>query len=168
MGLRKEFLTLQSNGISKKGHNIKGTMIFSANPPSMGTIISTIEKEVAPEGKHLLVWFCFIPIEKITDKSFINSQINEVKLVINNSRKLCVNNQKLDVSEFCEWEKVIIHKMVDGVIPKVGQRINERLDFKCNIKNLFFVGDTTRGDGWGGDIAFDSALKCSRLVRSII
>ncbi len=168
MGLSKKFLSLPSSVISKNTHSINGTMILSANPPSMGTIISTIEKRVAPKGKNLLVWFSFVPLEKINDKSFINNQINEVKLVIDNSLRLCFNNQKFNISEFCEWEKVIIHKMVDGAIPKVGQGIKERLDFKCNIKNLFFAGDTTRGDGWGGDIAFDSALKCSKLVKAML
>jgi phytoene dehydrogenase-like protein len=32
------------------------------------------------------------------------------------------------------------------------------------VKNLYFVGDTTQGDGCSGDIAFSSALKLDEMV----
>ncbi len=40
-----------------------------------------------------------------------------------------------------------------------------RPDIKsADIENLYFVGDTTRGDGCSGDIAFSSAMKLVEMV----
>jgi hypothetical protein len=55
--------------------------------------------------------------------------------------------------------------MTDGAMLKPGQTRVDRMDFTYpGLEGLFFAGDTTRGEGVGGDIAFDSALKTSELV----
>lgn len=154
-----------SSGISidfalkRKVSNIDG-MIMTVQPLSIGCFISNIEKNLAPEGKQLGNWFLYIHPEKITDGKCLKNEIKNFKGLL--------REMFPEISRNLIWEKIRIHKIVDGAVPKVGQAHYERPGFTSSIKNLFFANDATAGFGWGSEISFDSSLKCSEIVKKYL
>ena len=137
------------------------SIVMTADPPSMGCIISNTDPSVAPPGKQLGTWFQFIPYEKTKDREYINRE-SEGLIAL-------VGQVFPGIWDACEWKRTLVAPVVDGAMLKVGQTWTERAPLVApNVENLFFVGDTTCGVGCGGDIALDSALRASRLVRKYL
>lgn len=146
-------------GLRKKVSEIDG-IIMTVEPLTIGCFISNIEPSLAPEGKQLGTWYYHIPVDKIGDRKYSQKQIQVLKDLL--------QEMFPDIWDNLLWERVMILDIVDGAVPKVGQTVQERPKFKSNVNNLFFAGDTTGGWGWGSEIAFDSAIRCSKLVRRFL
>jgi phytoene dehydrogenase-like protein len=142
-------------GLRKKVSDIDG-VILTFDPLTMGMFTSNIDPGVAPKNKQLGTWFYQLPD-------------------VRGKREKEIKNLKALLAEIfpgiwknVEWERVMKLPMVDGAILKPGQTRYERPDFCSTVKGLFFAGDTTRGEGCGGDIAFDSAIKCSEKILGFL
>ena len=67
------------------------------------------------------------------------------------------------------FKRFMIFDNLSGVRHKVGQTPRDLIQFHLpEIENLYFAGDSTGGVGVLSNIAFDSALKCSGLIRDAL
>lgn len=130
----------------------KNGVIITQEPLTMGCFTSNVTDTVAPDGKQLASFF--YPIEDIKKPE---EAIGLLKKVI--------RSMFPDIRNRIEWELERTFPMVDGAMPTYRQSYLDRPDFKMpGVENLYLIGDTTRGTGSGGDIAFSSALKCADLL----
>jgi phytoene dehydrogenase-like protein len=136
-------------------------VIMTSEPPSMGYLVSNIDPSIAPHGKQFGTWFQFITADKIKDHDYVNKEAESLMELVGRIFP--------GVWEACEWKRTLVVPIVDGAMLKVGQTWTERAPLVApNVPNLFFVGDTTCGIGSGGDIALDSALRASKLVKKLL
>lgn len=131
----------------------KNGVILAQNPLIMGCFTSNVTDTVAPEGKQLASFF--YPTEDIEKPGK-----KDIELLKNAIRRMFPGIQGKT-----EWELERVFPVVDGAMPTYQQSYLDRPDFKVpGIENLYLIGDTTRGMGTGGDIAFSSALKCADML----
>jgi phytoene dehydrogenase-like protein len=146
--------------LKEKVSNID-SVILTLQPVIMGHFTSNIYTETAPEGKQLATFYYPLPYEKMDDRSYLDRKLEEMREML--------EEMFPGILDKTEWERVLYLKVVDGAIPKPGQTYFERPDYLCpTIENLFFVGDTTRAEGNGGDIAFRSALECAEKIEKYL
>ncbi len=139
----------------------KSGLILTPDPVTMGCLISNVDPSLAPAGKQLGTWLQFIPASRADDKEFVKKTQKELLDLIGRALP--------GVWDACEWKRELFTPVVDGAMLKVGQTWNERAPLVSpEVHNLFFAGDTTCGVGAGGDIALDSALRVSKLVRKYL
>ncbi|HIH96540.1 MAG TPA: NAD(P)/FAD-dependent oxidoreductase [Thermoplasmata archaeon] len=130
----------------------KAGVIITSDPLTMGCFTSNATETVAPSGKQLASFFY-----PITDIKKSKEAIPLLKRLI---REMFPN-----IQDKIEWELERTFSVVDGAMPTYQQSYLDRPDFQIpSMKNLYLIGDTTKGIGSGGDIAFNSALKCSDLL----
>jgi phytoene dehydrogenase-like protein len=146
-------------GVKKKISELNG-LIITVQPLTIGCFISNIDESLTPKKMQMGNWFCYIPSEKINDSKYLKNEIYNFKNLL--------NEMFPDLQENLVWERLRIHKIVDGAIPKVGQTYRERPAVFSNIKNLFFAGDGIGVIGWGSEIAFNSAIKCGEFVKKYL
>jgi phytoene dehydrogenase-like protein len=146
--------------LSKKVTDIKN-LILTIDPPTMGYFTSNIDPSVAPEGKQIGTWYYPLSHDVVKDKKRMEQEASKLKDLLS---KMFPN-----IWSYLEWERTMFLETVDGAIPKPTQTLKDRVDFHSStVDNLFFVGDTTKGEGWGGDIAFDSAMKCANEIEKYL
>jgi phytoene dehydrogenase-like protein len=126
----------------------------------MGCFTSNIEPNVAPRNRLLGAWFYPVDYKLIKTKTVIDKKITELKKIL--------SQMFPNIWSYLDWERTMVLDIVDGAMPKVGQTTKDRIDIRTQIPNLFLAGDTTAGDGWGGDIAFDSAVKCASAITGYL
>lgn len=133
-------------------------VIMTPEPLTLGYFTSNITKQ--SKEKQLGQWYLYLTPDEIKNRNYAKSQINILKDLL----------QKMfpGIWESVVWERAMILDVVDGAVPKVGQGWKDRPQFTSNISNLFFAGDSTGGWGWGSEVAFDSAIKCTELVGDYI
>lgn len=141
-------------GLRKKVTDIDG-LILNPEPLMMGLITSNFDPSVAPAEKQLGTFF--YPLKDI---SKADEAMEKMKKTISDIFPRIWDN--------LDWERKMVLDIVDGAIPIVSQSVNRRQNISSKIKGLFFAGDSTRGEGAGGDIAFDSAIKCANLVKKYL
>jgi prolycopene isomerase len=130
----------------------KNGVIITQEPLTIGCFTSNLTETVAPKGKQLASFF--YPLEDI-------KKSEEAILVL----KKLINEMFPNIKNKVEWELQRSFPMVDGAMPTYKQSYLDRPAFQIpGIKNLYLIGDTTKGIGTGGDIAFNSALECSDLL----
>jgi phytoene dehydrogenase-like protein len=129
-------------------------VIITQEPLTMGCFTSNLTETVAPDEKQLASFF--YPLEDIKE-----AQAQEALLTL----KKLIREMFPDIKDKIEWGLERVFPMVDGAIPNYQQSYLDRPGFQIpGIKNLYLIGDTTKGIGTGGDIAFSSALECSDLL----
>ncbi|MHA1798132.1 MAG: phytoene desaturase family protein [Candidatus Helarchaeota archaeon] len=141
-------------GLKKKITNQMG--FFIRNPPMTGIF----ENEIGvPEGKQLLSYYMILK----SPKEFENKkEIQEKTHLMERLVKALYPNLAKNI----EWRRVLNLRMIDGVELNIRQTMDKRIDNSFpNVKNLFLVGDYTNAPGAGGDIAFNSALKCYKKLK---
>ncbi|NHI93358.1 MAG: NAD(P)/FAD-dependent oxidoreductase [Candidatus Lokiarchaeota archaeon] len=128
---------------------------FSRMPPIMGFF----ENEIGvPQGKQLLSYYLILNSEAFEDKNLIKQKTDLMERFV---KKLYPN-----LEENIEWRRVLNLRRIDGVELNIHQTINKRINnIFPNVKNLFLVGDYTNAPGTGGDIGFNSALKCYKKLN---
>jgi len=138
--------------------DIKGG-IFNLDPVVIGRFPSNIDPLRAPPGKQLATWLR--PISFPVTKEKIKEAEEILRVVI----------EKIFPGFFnrVEWERKLVHPVMDGLSMKPGQDFSRRPGPAIPlIPNLFLAGDTIRGHGSGGDIAFSSAISASDIIRKYL
>lgn len=131
--------------------------IMGVDMPLWVKFQTLIDPGVAPPGHHVCTWGMLIERGKGGD----SQAIAETESRLRKAASICMPG----------FEKKVIRE-IKTVMPVVNanmlipsQSKPHRPPIKSgDIEKLFFVGDTTRGDGCSGDIAFSSALKFADMV----
>jgi len=135
------------------------SVIITLQPVIMGQFTSNIYAETSPKGEQLATFYYPLPYDKMNDRKYLHRKLEEMKEMLEEMFPGILRKTK--------WDRVLYLKVVDGAIPKPGQTYFERPDYRCpTIENMFFVGDTTRAEGNGGDIALRSALECANIIEN--
>jgi phytoene dehydrogenase-like protein len=147
-------------GLSSPVGDMEGNIIC-LDPVVLGSFPSNYDKTLAPEGKQLSTWLMVLPHAKARKGQTLKNALEELREFI---RQLYPT-----FFEHVEWERPLTYLILDGVLLKVGQTRVDRHDIRSpHVEGLFFVGDTAKGEGCSGDIAFDSAIKAAPLIVSFL
>jgi prolycopene isomerase len=147
-------------GLSRPVEKMEGNIIC-LDPVVLGSFPSNYDKSLAPEGKQLSTWLMIIPYDEAKEGPALKSALDGLREFI--------KNLYVEFFEYVEWERPLAYLILDGVHLKVGQtRIDRHGIQSPHVENVFFVGDTAKGDGCSGDIAFDSALKAAPLIEKYL
>ncbi|HOZ48603.1 MAG TPA: NAD(P)/FAD-dependent oxidoreductase [Candidatus Hydrogenedentes bacterium] len=126
--------------------------IIGVDVPLWVKFQTNIDHSVAPPGKHVHTWGLLF--ERGSDITLDTIRRTEAQIetimeeVIPGALKKAVRRRRLVIP------------MINGNVLKPSQSRPHRPDIICpDVKDLYFIGDTTRGDGCSGDIAFSSAVK---------
>ncbi len=142
--------------LKKKVHDELG--LFTMNPPLMGFFVSNMHPESVPKGKQLFSLYNIIDHEKMADKRFTKQRIEYLFKFIYTAFPKTEKN--------VEWTRTLQLNVVDGAEPNIYQYGPLRPDYIVpNLKNLYLIGDATKASGTGGDIAFNSAHDCYKLLK---
>ena len=142
-------------GLTGMVSDVSGS-IFAFHPIVIGNFPSNGDPTRAPRGKQLATWLCTIP-HPVKKEGVIQAEHHLRKTI-----------RAIFPTFFTrvEWERKLLHPMMDGVFLRPGQAFPDRPEVTLStISNLFLAGDTVRGRGTGGDIAFSSALSAAREVE---
>lgn len=146
--------------LSEKVSDIDGFMI-TPDPATWGLFTSNVDPETAPDGKQLATWYYPLPVAKMDDRVFMESEEKRLKAI--------VNEMFPGIMDKVEWERVLRLKMVDGFEPRVGQTAKDRPGTRApGVENLFLAGDVVSAPGSGGDVAFASGSRAAREVLSYL
>lgn len=147
-------------GLSQPVTEMEGNIIC-LGPVILGGFPSNYDKTLAPAGKQLSTWLMLIPYAEAKKGPVLKEALDSLREFI---RGLYPN-----FFEYVEWERPLAYLILDGVHLKVGQTRIDRHDIQSPyLNNLFFVGDTAKGDGCSGDIAFDSAMKAVPIITEYL
>lgn len=128
-------------------------MILTKKLPGVGMFTSNIDKTVAPEGKSLFTFFS--PL----DTNDYDKRKSDIEHLIEEMFPGFTSN--------IEFKRVMKLRMVDGVELNTNQSYEKRSENRIFDK-LYIAGDYTQAHGNGGEIAFNSALKCYEEVKKWI
>jgi len=146
--------------LSKKVAEHDGVIVTS-DPPTMGIFTSNVEPSLAPRGKQLGTWFYPMSTTQMLEKGFVDREKTKIRNLI--------GEMFPGIRNHLEFDRTIVHSMVDGVVPVVGQTWKERPGVSpTNVPNLFFSGDSIGVDGLGGDIAAASAVACAESATAYL
>jgi phytoene dehydrogenase-like protein len=135
--------------------------IICLDPVVLGSFPSNYDKSLAPPGKQLSTWLMVIPYDEAKKGPALKNALDSLRAFIRNLYP--------DFFDHVEWERPQAYLILDGVHLKVGQTRIDRRDIRSpHVPNLFFVGDTAKGDGCSGDIAFDSAMKALPMIQEYL
>ncbi|UCD57900.1 MAG: hypothetical protein JSV16_01960, partial [Candidatus Hydrogenedentota bacterium] len=147
-------------GLSEPVTEIEGNIIC-LEPVVLGSFPSNYDGSLAPPGKQLSTWLMVVPYAEAKKGTPLERALNSLREFI---KKLYPT-----FFESVEWERPLAYLILDGVHLKVGQTRVERHSIRSPyVDNLFFVGDTAKGEGCSGDIAFDSAIKAAPMIKEYL
>jgi phytoene dehydrogenase-like protein len=133
-------------------------LFFIDNPFAFGYFTSNLDKGCAPENKQLLTFCSIFNVEDLDDPDYGG------ELLMNLRQKLFFAFPGLE--ENIEFERPLF-TIFDGAEVNINQYQELRPGFKVpGIDNLYLVGDSTAGEGAGGDIGHNSVWDTYNLIKA--
>lgn len=131
--------------------------IATLEPPTLGWFVSNIEPSTAPRGHQLLTVFSPISPENWCDRGF------------RKARRAALRETYIgmfpEIDKYLMWERPL-DTLVNAARGDTGQTRKLRPGHSVEgLEGLLLVGDSTAGDGFGGEIAADSVLRALNLVK---
>jgi len=136
--------------------DIKGG-ILGVDVPLWVKFQSNIDTTIAPPGKHVTTWaMLFEPGATIT-KQLVDETEARIKSIMEETIPGAL-------AKVVRERKLVLPVInANMLIPR--QSYPHRPAIACEeVERLYFIGDTTQGDGCSGDIAFSSAMKLANLI----
>ncbi len=147
-------------GLSRRISDVKG-WLMDVDEGILARFPSNLDPGIAPAGKQISSWFLLLEPEETGDRKVARSRIRQLKAAIKNLYP--------DFFDSVEFERIMVLPIVDGADLNTHQCRPRRPDLSCReIKNLFFIGDTTSGEGVSGDIAFNSAREVVPRIKEFL
>jgi phytoene dehydrogenase-like protein len=147
-------------GLNRRISDVKG-WLMDVEEGILARFPSNLDPGLAPAGKQISSWFLLLEPDETRDRNLVRSRIRQLKGAIKNLFP--------DFFEAVEFERIMALPIVDGADPSTQQCRPKRPDLSCqDIKNLFFIGDSTAGEGVSGDIAFNSAREVVPRVKEFL
>ncbi len=131
--------------------------ILGADLPLWVKLRSNNAPDMAPEGKYVSTWGLLLE-PGVAATSMEADRIEAcIKRIMEELFPGCLGNVR--------GQRRLLIPVVNGNILTPAQSYPCRPDIASrDVRGLFFIGDTTRGEGSSGDIAFSSALKLAGLL----
>lgn len=129
-------------------------VILTPKPRGVALFTSNVDKSVAPEGKSLLTFFS--PMDS-RNKILLMKRKKDMEALI--------EEMFPGISDKIENKRVLQLKVIDGVELNTEQYYHKRLENRIGW-GLYVVGDATKAHGNGGEIAFNSALECYKVIKN--
>ncbi len=131
--------------------------ILGVDMPLWVKFQTLIDPDIAPPGYHVCTWGLLVERGKYGDQA----AVEETEKKLREAASLCMPGYEKKVIR----ERKMVMPVVNANMLIPSQSKHKRPDIKSkDIENLYFVGDTTKGDGCSGDIAFSSAMKLTDMV----
>jgi len=144
-GLSIDFITDEPVSTIKGG-------ILGVDIPIWAKFQSNSDPSFTPPGKHLSTWGIMLPWGFDGDPEDVDKAEQRLKATISSLFPEFLPKIKK--------ERKLVAYVMNGTVLTPRQSKPNRPDVVCkDIKGLYFVGDTVRGDGCSGDISFSSAMK---------
>jgi len=136
--------------------DIRGS-ILGIDVPLWVKFQSHIDASIAPQGKHICTWAMLFPPGELPSKTAAKETEAHIKRIMNE----VVPGAAAKVVH----ERRHVMRVVNGNMLTPGQSYVHRPGIACpDVRDLYFIGDTTQGEGCSGDIAFSSAMKLADLL----
>ena len=144
--------------LKKPISDIDGIFFFE-DPPGFGFIPTNLSPDIAPEGKSLISVFAPTDVEVIEKK--------ETARALRDKLRAATIQAFPTIEDNLLFEHVLFFPMVDGVQITTKQHPDYRPRYQTApvIDNLFLTGDSTGGEGAGGDIGHTSVRGCFELIK---
>jgi len=136
--------------------DIRGS-ILGVDVPLWVKFPSHIDATIAPEGKHLCTWAMLFPPDRPPSKEAAEETEAHIRRIM--AEVLPGAAAKV------VHERRHVMPVVNGNMLIPEQSYAHRPGIASpDVRNLYFIGDTTQGEGCSGDIAFSSAMKLADLL----
>lgn len=133
--------------------------VTSTDPLVIGAFSSNIDPDLCPEGKQLATWCLPLPVSMFNYREKLRRQEGVLRETVLGIFR--------GMEDAIEWERMIRMPVIDGAVPVVSQPWPVRPGpADSGVEGLFLAGDSVGVPGEGGDIAFESALRCAEAVTS--
>ncbi|MBN2495278.1 MAG: FAD-dependent oxidoreductase [Deltaproteobacteria bacterium] len=147
-------------GLKRPVSDLSGSLI-DLDRGAMGKFPSNTDPGLAPAGKQLASWLVMLEPGACASKERIEEAERALRALI---ERFCP-----ELFAQVEWERRLVHPIMDGVHLRVGQAFPDRQPVRCpQLDNLFFAGDTVRARGCSGDIAFQSAMEAAEAILGFL
>ena len=137
--------------------DIKGSLL-GVDVPLWVKFQSNIDPEAAPPGKHLTTWgMLFEPGAELTSDT-----VDKAEARIKGIMEEVFPGARAKITH----ERKLVVPVLNGnmLIPSQSYQHRPGIASK-DVAHLYFIGDTTQGEGCSGDVAFSSAIKLAELLR---
>ena len=136
--------------------DIKGS-ILGVNLPLWVKFQSNVDPESAPRGKHVCTWGLLFPPEEPATQEAADKTEARIKGIMEELYP--------GILAKVVHERKLFVPVLNGSMLIPRQSYPHRPDVASeDVARLYFIGDTTRGEGCSGDIAFSSAIKLSEKL----
>ena len=140
-----------------KASELKGS-IMVLDEPLYIKFPTNLDRSWTPENVHMSSWLIMLPRKFSGEKKVIEEHINKIyswaEYLFPNFKDTIIN------------QRIIIANPMNAAMLKIDQSRKYRVDFVSDtIRGLYFVGDTTKGEGCSSDIAFSSAMKLFDILN---
>jgi phytoene dehydrogenase-like protein len=119
---------------------------------------SNADPSLCPQGSHVCTWgLLFDPDEELTTASVERTEAHIKRIV-----------EEVFPGALAKviQERRLVVPVLNGAMLIPRQSYPHRPDIvSTDVARLYFIGDTTRGEGCSGDIAFSSAIKLAALLQ---
>ncbi len=133
-------------------------LFYVHDPIAFGFFTSNIDTASAPTNKQLFTIFAPSNVEEVKDQSIRNEFLARLRAKLFKSFP--------DMEQNIEFERPLFLPMVDGVEVNTTQYTGLRPHFQVpGIQHLYLVGDSTAGEGAGGDIGHNSVWAAYELLK---
>ena len=132
--------------------------ILGVDMPLWVKFQTLIDPSVAPSGHHVCTWGLLNERGSGGGTQAIAETENQLRM----AASACMPGFETKVIR--ERKMVIPVINANMLIPSQSKPHRPPIKSK-DIRNLYFVGDTTQGDGCSGDIAFSSAMKLVDMIE---
>lgn len=132
--------------------------IIGIDVPFWAKFQTLIDSTVAPSDHHVCTWGILLEPGKNLDDHVISKAEDQLR----SAASLCMPGFEEKVIR----ERKMVQPVINAnmLIPSQSKPHRPTVEAK-NIQNLYFLGDTTQGDGCSGDIAFSSAMKLADMIE---
>ncbi len=133
-------------------------LYYINDPIAFGFFTSNIDTASAPANKQLFTIFAPCNMEEVTDQAFRDDLLARLRAKLFKAFS--------DMEQNIEFERPLFLPMVDGAEVNTTQHTGLRPHFQVpGIQNLYLVGDSTAGEGAGGDIGHNSVWDVYELIQ---
>jgi hypothetical protein len=133
-------------------------LFYLNNPIAFGFFTSNIDTACAPNNQQLFTIFAPCNVEDLKQEAFRNDCLARLRAKLFQAFP--------DMEQNIEFERPLFLPMVDGAEVNTNQHEGLRPRFQVpGIHHLYLVGDSTAGQGAGGDIGHTSVWEVYSLIQ---
>lgn len=131
--------------------------ILGVDVPIWVKFPTNFDPQVAPKGLHISTWGILFPFDSPVTPQVAHDAENRIDRVLAEVFPGARDH-------IVEKRRMVIPVINGNVLMPRHSYPHRPAIASTDVRNLFFVGDTTQGEGCSSDIAFSSALRLAELL----